>query len=207
MVFSPLVAVGAVNTVPTIAGNYECYIWLVIGVVLFFVLNMFFIRGKDDTIRVFSHELNHAVVSLMIFKKVHSFHVESTSGMVYFTAGGRFSTVLITMASYCLPFFTYVLMIVRAAVLPDLSWVVDMLIGVTFGFYISVFCQQISSEESDISRFRLRLFPFWFIFTFIIFNIVIILYGLLPGKNVFLSFADTFVGYWHYIVAFINLLK
>ena len=206
-VFSPLVAMGTLSTGAAAVDCYKVYLWFVVGVVIFFLVNRFVIKGEDDTIRIFSHELNHAIVSLMLFKKVHSFHVEQSGGMVYHTSGGRLPTVLINLAPYCLPLFTYILLFARAAMIPNLYWIADILIGFTIGFYISVFKQQIGAHQPDITQYRNRLFPYWYIFTFILFNAGIIIYSLLPDKNVFLAFADTFVGYWHGLVAFINLLK
>lgn len=205
-IFSPLVAVGVVHAVADMASSYMLYLWPTVGIAVFFVLDKTLIKGKDDTIRVFSHELNHAVVSLMLFKKVHSFHVESDHGVVYHTAGGRFSSVLINLAPYCLPLYTYILLIARAAMQPSLYWIVDILIGITVGFYISFFKQGIGPHQTDISQYRQQLFPYWYIFTFIIFNATIILHSLLPHKNVFLAFVDTFANYWHYFVDFINFI-
>ena len=204
--FTPLVVVGAIDTVSQMFGNWTDYLWLALGIVLFFLLEKYVIKGKDDTIRTFSHELNHAVVSLLMFKKVHAFHVEGERGQVSHTAGGRFSSVLISLAPYCLPLCTYALLLVRAVMLPDLYWCVDILAGVTVGFYISVFREQTGNYETDINRYRHLVFPYWYIFTFLIFNTGIVLYSLLPEKNVFLAFADTFVGYWHYLGDFFRWL-
>lgn len=206
-IFSPFVAVSAVHTAADVVVCYKVYLWLAVGIAAFFVLDRTLIKGEDDTIRIFSHEINHAVVSILLFKKVHSFHVERDHGVVYHTAGGRFSSVLINLAPYCLPLYTYVLLIARAAMQPSLYWVADMLIGITVGFYISFFKQGIGPHQTDISQYRQQLFPYWYIFTFIIFNASIILHSLLPHKNVFLSFADTFVDYWHYIVDFVNKIR
>lgn len=200
VLFTPLVLIGIVYTIVAAAGSPMAYPWLGAGGVIFFVLNKFVIKGKDGTIRVFSHELNHAVVSLMCFKKVHAFHVEHDHGVIRHTGGGRFSTVPITMAPYCLPLFSYALLIVRSVMLPEFYWIADLLIGITVGFYISVFKHQIGPHQPDITDYRHRVFPYWFIFTFIVFNANIIIYSLLPGKNLFLAFADTFVNYWHYII-------
>ena len=205
--FSSLVALEAFQIVKDALEFYKLYLWVGVGIIVFIIADNFIIRGKDDTIRIFSHELNHAVVSLMLFKKVHSFHVEETGGTVYFTAGRRFSTVLITMAPYCLPLFSYVLLIIRSAVLPGLTWIVDILLGITVGFYASVFKEQIGPHQPDITQYRHRLFPYLFIFTFILFNFCIIIHSLFPSKNVFIAFADTFVGYWENIVRLVGLLK
>lgn len=203
--FSPLVAVGAFHVVTEALDSYQSYLWFAVGILLFVIFDRFIIRGKDDTIRIFSHELNHAVVSLMLFKKVHSFHVEQSGGVVYHTSGGRLPSVLINLAPYCLPLFSYVFLIARGAMKPTLFWVVDILIGITIGFYVSVFRQQTRSYQPDISQYRHRLFPYWYIFTFLLFNASIIIYSLLPGKNVFMAFADIFVGYWHSIEQLLNL--
>jgi hypothetical protein len=205
--FSPLVVVGVANTVFVATASYKVYIWPMVGVTTFLIVNRLFLKGTDDTIRTFSHELNPAVVSLMLFKKVHSFHVESDHGVVYHTAGGKLSTVLISLAPYTLPFFSYVLLIERAAMLPHLYWIADMLIGITIGFYISVFRQDIRPDQTDISQYRHRVFPYWFIFTFIIFNLTVILNSLLPQMNVFKAFANIFIDYWYYVVDFVNCLK
>lgn len=206
LIFSPLVVVGSVQIVRAALEFYKLYLWLGVGIVVFFIADKFIIRGKDDTIRIFSHELNHAVVSLMLFKKVHSFHVEESGGVVYFTSGRRFSTVLITLAPYCLPLFSYTLLIARSAMLPNLYWIADILTGITVGFYASVFIEQTGPHQLDITHFRHRLFPYLYIFTFILFNMSIIIHSLFPGMNVFIAFADTFVGYWHTAVNFVRIL-
>ena len=205
-IFSPLVAVGLYHAVVAAVPCYAGYLWLAVGVVAFFLIDKLLVKGNDDSIRVFSHELNHAVVSLMLFKKVHSFHVESDHGVIYRTAGGRFSSVLISLAPYCLPLFSYALLIIRAVMISQFYWIVDILLGITVGFYFAVFKQQTGSHETDINQFRFIFFPYWYIFTFLAFNASIILLSLLPDKNVFLAFADTFVGYWHNIVDVFSVL-
>lgn len=204
--FSPLVAVGLVHAVIAAVGFPISYLWLAVGVVAFLLFNRLLIKGKDDFIRTFSHETNHAVASLLMFKKVHSFHAGTDSGVVYHTAGGRLSTVVIALAPYCLPLFSYALLLVRAVMLPQYFWIADILIGVTIGFYISVFRQQTGSHQVDIQQFNMRLFPYWYIVTFLAFNATIIVVSLMPDKNVVLAFADTFVDYWRTVVGLFNTL-
>lgn len=72
--FSPFIVVRAANIIVVVeAGHLNYCTWFHVGIVVFVMVDKLFVQGEDDMLRYFSHELNHAVVSPMLFKKDHSF--------------------------------------------------------------------------------------------------------------------------------------
>lgn len=206
VIFVPLVAVELVGTVTEMVGHFKDYTWLLVGIAVFFIADRIIGKERYGNFFVFSHELDHAVVSVLLFKKVHSFRAGLDSGEIYHTAGGSFSKVLISLAPYCLPLYTYAFLLVRAAAIPSLYWLFDLLIGISLGFYAFIFRHDARSDQPDINQYSTLLFPYLYIAAFQAFNLSVILRSLLQDKNVFKAFADIFVSFWQDIVAVFTAL-
>ena len=93
---------------PAIQGAYQrlaTYQWMLYGMLAYYLLRrLSFIRRNEEWMQTFSHELSHTIVSLLFFKKIHSFHVEENNGVVWHSGG--FGGIFITLAPYCLPIFS-----------------------------------------------------------------------------------------------------
>lgn len=203
-VFTPLVAVEFVKLLPDVVTNYKAYIWFAVGLLAYLPIDRYLLKKNADFLKTHSHEYNHFIVSLLFFKKMHSFHSEERSGVIYHEAGGPVSGPCISLAPYCLPLLTYLLLIVAAGMKPEVLWIANIIIGISVAFYVHCFRVQTGSYEPDINKYRPRFFPYWFIFVFLVFNATVIIYSQLPDKNVFLAYADLFTSYWHDIVGVVK---
>ncbi|MBH66706.1 MAG: hypothetical protein CL784_09385 [Chloroflexi bacterium] len=94
------------------------------------------------------HELTHALFCLLTLTKVRGFHADekpykltrsnsatSYSGHVTHDHVGGWRGMLITLAPYFFPTFAIALLLLRLVVNDGFQPVVDVLIGVTFGYY------------------------------------------------------------------------
>ncbi len=196
-------------------GQEKIYIWCAIGVSLFLLLRAI-IRSKSRFIETFSHELTHALVALVLGRKVHSFHVEDSGSGVIFTSGNNnYTLVPVALAPYCLPIFTYICLAIRCLVSHDNLWICDIIIGITIGFHYICFKTQIGSYQTDINQYPLS-FSYFYIITAWLLNICIILVSLFPNMNVrdgvweygvFSSILRLIIEWWQNILMYIHFLQ
>jgi hypothetical protein len=130
-------AVAFWDALQVIAHNKELWIPLVIGFAAGIPVYFTMIR-KIPYISTFEHELTHAIVALLFFRKIHKFIVTSRrGGQVQYSGnfGGEFGNLLIGLAPYYLPTFTLITVMVRPF-LPD-GWfpMFDGFIGATLAFH------------------------------------------------------------------------
>ncbi|MCX6244955.1 MAG: M50 family metallopeptidase [Bacteroidetes bacterium] len=90
-------------------------------------------------ISTFEHELTHALVALLFFRRIHKFTVTwKKGGQVQYSGnfGGEFGNLLIGMAPYYLPTFSLAAVLVRPF-LPA-TWFpwFDGIIGFTFAYHL-----------------------------------------------------------------------
>jgi Peptidase M50B-like len=108
-----------------------------IGSFLGILLDHFVLR-RVPVVDTFEHELTHAVVALMFFRRVTGFVVKRSGGTVSHQGGfgGQFGTDFIGLAPYILPLFTVFSVIGRPFVPSTWFPWYDGWIGVTFGYHI-----------------------------------------------------------------------
>jgi hypothetical protein len=176
------------------------YKWCAVGALGFLLLRP--IVGKNITwFETFSHELTHAIVSLLFLRKIHGFHVEGSTGAVSTSGSNHYGFVPIALAPYCLPIFTYCLLSFRCLLVADSVWILDILIGVTLAFHIGCFKHQIGNHQTDINQFWLP-FSYAYIVTAWVVNICIILVAFVPGYNVYTSLWRYLTALFHGFIAF-----
>lgn len=164
-------------------GQEKIYTWVVVGTLSFLLLRSI-VRNKSRFVETFSHELTHALVALVLGRKVHSFHVEDSGSGVIFTSGNNnYTLVPVALAPYCLPVFTYVCLAVRCLVASNSLWICDFIIGITLGFHYICFKSQTGNHQTDINQYPLS-FSYFYIVTIWIINICIILVSFFPNMNV-----------------------
>jgi len=97
-----------------------------------------FVLHRVPVVETFEHELTHAVVALMFFRRVTGFVVKRSGGTVSHQGGfgGQFGTDVIGLAPYMLPLFTLFSVIARPWVPPTWFPWYDGWIGVTFGYHV-----------------------------------------------------------------------
>ena len=180
--------------------NLPVYQWTGIGIVAFFVLARLFNKNLN-WFATFSHELTHTIVSILLFRKIHSFQAGRGTGEIY-TSGNSNTLVFVDLAPYCLPIFTYLLLAIRMMLTKDMLMYYDVLIGMSIGFHVYCFRTQTGSYQTDINKHPLY-FSYLYIATALLFNLCVILVSYWNGKNVFTAFCYVLTQVWE---TFISIL-
>lgn len=170
----------------------QLYQWIGCGMALYFIIQR--IAKKNLLwLETFSHELTHTIVALLLLRKIHSFNVEEGSGVVTTSGNNRYTLVPLALAPYCLPIFTYLLLIIRCLIAPSSYWIFDIFIGITIAFHFCCFKHQTGNHQPDINQYPL-FFSYLYIATALIINTGIITVSFFPQYNVFTSI-------WRYLCA------
>lgn len=173
--------------------NLEMYKWAGYGILGFLVVSRVFNKNLK-WFATFSHELTHIIVSLLFLRKINSFTAGAGSGEV--TTSGRFGTsFFVDLAPYCLPIFTYLLLVFRMMIVEDMLMYYDVIVGLSIGFHIYCFSSQTGSYQSDINSHPL-FFSYLYIITFLLFNLLIIIISFWHSKNVFSAFLYVTSNMW-----------
>lgn len=176
----------------SVLGQLALYQWVAIGAAVFVPLRRF-MHSNITWLETFSHELTHIVVALMFLRRVHSFQAGQGTGNVC-TSGTSGSMIApMALAPYCLPIFTFLLLIFRSLMNASTMWIYDILIGASITFHVGCFVNQTGRHQTDINQFPLP-FSYLFIYTARLVNACIILVAFFPRYNVFTSC-------WRYLVA------
>lgn len=165
----------------TLWQQLEMYQWTAIGFGLFAFARRF-IKNNITFAETFSHEFTHTFFAIIFNRRVHSFHAEGGSGVVYTSGKNKKSLVPIALAPYCFPIFTYFLLSVRWLMNFHGVWVYDILIGITLCFHFYCFKTQIGNHQTDINQYPLT-FSYTYIVTAWIVNLCIILPSFFPNMN------------------------
>ena len=187
----------------TVSGNLDMYLWTAVGAVAYTLLRGL-LRKNIVWLETFSHELTHIVVSLMLFRKIHSFRAGQGSGEVT-TSGSDVSRVFVSLAPYCLPIFTYLLLFFRPLIKADSLYVYDILVGISIAFHAICFKTQTGNHQPDINRFPL-FFSYLYIAAALLFNLNTILVSYWSSKNVFSAFVYSLQSMWEGTTSFISLI-
>ncbi len=174
-------------------GNLEMYEWTAIGFAGFCLVKGLLDRNLKWT-ETFTHELTHTVVSILLFRKVHSFHANEDSGEVS-TSGGHVSRVFVSLAPYCLPIYTYFFLFFRMLIAEEGRCIYDIIIGATIAFHAFCFKSQTSKRQPDINQFPLA-FSYLYITAALMFNLHTILVSYWSSKNVFTALWYTITCMW-----------
>ena len=137
-----------------IARDKDLWIPLVCGFVTGIPVYFTLIK-KIPYISTFEHELSHALVALLFFRRIHKFIVTSKrGGQVQYSGnfGGEFGTLLIGLAPYYLPTFTLIAVFIRPAIPAEWFPWFDGFIGATLAFH---FC---STPEETKQAWTKRTF-------------------------------------------------
>lgn len=178
-------------------GNLQLYMWTGIGIVAFLVVKRF-IKENLQWFETFTHELAHTIVSILLFRRIHSFKANGDNGVIM-TSGNENTLVFVDLAPYCLPFYTYLLLAFRAIATSQFLWCVDIIIGISIAFHVNCFIKQTGSYQPDINK-RPLYFSYTYIATALLFNVCVILVSYWSSKNVFTAF-------WYAIMNIIEIFK
>lgn len=168
------------------------YQWMGVGIIVFVALH-YFVKGKHkgeanyEWMKTFSHELTHTIVALFCFREITSFKAEQREGVIW-SRGGDWSAAFVSLAPYCLPIFTYIMLFLwslvasRSLVSTSSLWAIDIIVGITIAFHFFCFKEQTGDYQTDIKKFP-RFFSYTYIWFFRILNILIILLCYMPNKQ------------------------
>lgn len=132
------------------------HFYTAVGAAAFFVLLLLpRMRHNVGWLMRFSHEFTHMLFALIFFRKIVRMNVDYKNSHVVYSSG-RVGYLLITLAPYCVPVFTLVLLPWRFTIAPD-SWldmlylnVIDVLIGFTYAFHLLSWVKQTRTWQPDI---------------------------------------------------------
>lgn len=161
------------------------YQWVGAGLAAFVVIHAF-VKKNMTWLETFSHELTHIVVALLFFRRIHSFHAEEGSGVVYTSGTTQKGLIPMALAPYCLPIFTYILLSIRSLMDFHGMWFFDIVAGMSIAFHISCFKHQTGNYQTDINQYPL-FFSYLYIYVARLINICIIIVAFYPHYNVFTS--------------------
>ncbi len=173
--------------------NYLTYKWMLIGMVAYFLLRLVLFRRNEKWMQTFAHELSHTIVGLFFFRKIHSFLAEEGTGVIYHSGRRHFGDIFISLAPYCLPYFTYIFLLLRIVGADNMLYIFDILVGFSLAFHLGCFISQTRSYQTDIQQHG-YLRSYLFIATALIFNFTVILLSIRFG--ILKAFGDLFPQYW-----------
>ena len=163
------------------------YMWVGIGIAVFFVLR-YFAKKNRDWLETLSHELTHAVIAILFLREITSFQANKKNGVVW-SRGARWSEPFVALAPYCLPLFTYIMLIIWSLVASrqlvgshNHLWGIDLLVGITLGFHFVCFKAQTGNHETDITKFP-TFFSYTYIWFFRLVNLLVILLCYMPAHK------------------------
>jgi len=133
--------------------DLDHYYGLFFGILAYVILtrlNISFLKDNIRWLRVFSHELIHAVISFLSLKKIKSLEASQWEGgkVVFY---GK-SNLLISLAPYSVPLFTIILLLLRPLIKIEFLPYFNGLIGLTYAFHLHTFFLQLSKDQPDIQE-------------------------------------------------------
>jgi len=184
-------------------GRIKLHRYVLYGFLVFFpFLIIPRIRKNVHWLMTFTHEFTHMFFALIFFRKMHRLNVSEKDSHVSFS-GGWFGRKIITLAPYCIPIFTLVMLPWRLTT-PTASklylHIIDILIGFTYAFHVIMWARQTRFHQSDIEgvgklRSMLIILIAWIV------GLCIVL--MTPSSGVQLAFARAF---WLYPEALVTQL-
>ena len=132
------------NYVGLIAGFAAYILFLIILTVLRSRHNLYWFM-------IFTHELNHTLVALVFFRKIHQFVVRGRECFVHYDPP-RVGYLPITLSPYCIPIYTLMIFPFRFAGDSHYMIIFDALIAFTYAFHVHAFIKQTRFTQNDIEN-------------------------------------------------------
>lgn len=178
------------------------YQWFLYGILAFFILmRIKFLSRNMEFLKTTTHEITHAIVGILCLHEIHSMSVNGGSGQV--THSGRGGDILISLAPYCMPIFTFAFMALSLLGAADKLFIFHLLIGFTLGFHLLCCWEQTRLYQTDIKR-QGYVRAIMFIAIGWLFNATLIL--LTISRGVGGAVVYLFPQYWHDITNWWNLI-
>ncbi len=186
----------------SVLSQLSIFQWVAVGIALFAVIHAV-VKKNMNWLETFSHELTHIVVAFLFLRRVHSFHAEEESGVVYTSGKHDYGLAPMALAPYCLPIFTYLLLSIRCLMDFHGMWIYDILIGMTICFHFFCFKNQTGNYQTDINQYPIS-FSYLYIITALLINFCIIWVSFFPHYNVYTSLWRYVTSVWGNAVGFIR---
>lgn len=131
--------------------RWDSLLFLFSGAVLYIVFETLFSRPMRTY--VFGHELTHALASLAMGGKVHSFHMSKKGGSVSLSKTNFF----VALAPYSIPIYTFFILLIYFALrfwypVHKIQIIFLGLIGFSLAFHLSLTIFAIRQEQPDIQK-------------------------------------------------------
>jgi len=149
--------------VSPLGSRAESVLYIILGALLYALFETFF--NLPLRTYVFGHELTHALASILMGGKVHSFNVSKNGGSVSLSN----TNFIIALAPYCVPIYTIFALVTYYALkfwypAENYSMVFYALVGFSLAFHGSLTLYAIRQKQPDIEK------------TGVFFSLVIILF-------------------------------
>jgi hypothetical protein len=132
---------------------FDSFILLFLGALLYLVFETLLHRPMRTY--VFGHELTHALDSLAMGGRVHSFKVSHKGGSVSLSK----SNMIIALAPYCIPIYTLCIMLIYFLIKLWLPHAIEhykvpffLMIGFSLAFHLSLTLYAIRQDQPDIKK-------------------------------------------------------
>lgn len=163
--------------------------WFLYGV-LSYVLIYQLIRGDNITfVETFEHELGHAVLNLVWFRRFDEFLVNPKKKSHVTTRGVFNIGFLTSLAPYYLPVFSIPLLIVKPFLSASIRHVIDFLMGFNLAFHYVALLKEFYGQQPDIQKHTL-VFSFLITCLMNAIILVIILCAVLEDYLLLLDYFD-----------------
>lgn len=194
-------------------GQLEMFQWATIGFVIFAIVRRF-LKGNLDMAQVFSHEFTHLVTAGVVSGELYEMHVYRDHGYVM-TAHHKDMAMPVSLAPYCFPVFTIMLLSFRWMLDFHGMWLFDIVVGASLAFHIGCFKAQIGNYQTDIKSYPLAL-SYTYIVTMWLLMFCLIIPCFFPNMNghgtgnvaysygLFSSLCRLFVEWWHNLCAILS---
>jgi len=126
--------------------------WFLFGLLCYVLIYPFIKCDNITFVETFEHELGHAVLNLVWFRRFDEFLVNPKKKSHVATRGLFNIGFLTSLAPYYLPVFTIPLLIVKPFLSASIRHVIDFLIGFTLAFHYVALLKEFYRQQPDIQK-------------------------------------------------------
>jgi len=122
-----------------------------IGIIAALIIYYLLLKNASR-LNIFEHELTHAFVAILFFRKISNFVVTRSGGSVLHSSGfgGEFGDLNITLAPYFLPTFTFIAILFRPILSSNFFPWFDIFIGFTLCYHFLSTADEIKVNWSKV---------------------------------------------------------
>ena len=170
--------------------NLGLYWWFVLGIAFYPLLRTYlsprskWLQGVFHYLETDSHESVHEKVAILLGRDVHEKVVKKNSGYIM-SSGSKWSRPFTSLAPYTFPYITYIGLALRSLIDDRYTWLFDILLGMTLGFYFVRFAIETRAKQPDIYQFSTIWFPRLYIAVWLVFNFNVFVVSFWKNMNLF----------------------